>query len=408
MIRVTDLGFYFLISIIGVYFYTRVLPLKYTKRITGFLIGGLIFASHLVLLIPTSNETVFNVIQMVGEFLAIYFLTKGKAAAKLIAYVEMNIAIGIGTIGADFIVEFDILNRSAAYTESSYIQRIVIYLAVSAVAYMVLAGIVILREKARKFIHIQGMEILVSMMLEILCLLYVIGMIMLETGEVRNISVIAAFPVLVLLIFIFLKISDYIREREKLYIKYYVMENVVSSTEYIIGRLREDEEYYRLQMDIMNMEIGEAYEAARRESIYNNMFLNVLLENKKEKAKKAGADMDISASADNESTVEARDCVTVAANLLDNAIEAVSQNHEDNRSVTVRIDISKNRFFLQVKNPYEKEPVVSDGRFETTKESKEGHGLGLRSVRRIVEKYGMEMEIAMEGGMFCVTIERKT
>lgn len=61
--------------------------------------------------------------------------------------------------------------------------------------------------------------------------------------------------------------------------------------------------------------------------------------------------------------------------------------------------------FLQVKNPYEKEPVVSDGRFETTKESKEGHGLGLKSVRRIVEKYGMEMEIAMEGGMFCVTIE---
>ena len=87
------------------------------------------------------------------------------------------------------------------------------------------------------------------------------------------------------------------------------------------------------------------------------------------------------------------------ANLLDNAIEAAVQNHVNNRDIKTVGIIKGGRFFLQVQNPYEREPVMSGGEIETTKESKEGHGLGLKSVRRIVEKYGMEMEIVMEGGI---------
>ena len=185
------------------------------------------------------------------------------------------------------------------------------------------------------------------------------------------------------------------------------MKNVINSTEYIMGRLKEDEEYYRLQMDFMNAGIGKAYEAAGKENTSDNVFLNVLFENKRKKAKEAGAHIDINIEADKESLIEVRDIIIIVANLLDNAIEAAVQNHVNNRDIKTVGIIKGGRFFLQVQNPYEREPVMSGGELETTKDSKEGHGLGLKSVRRIVEKYGMEMEIVMEGGMFCVTVEKK-
>lgn len=216
MTKVIDLSFYFFVSIISVYFYTRILPLKYTKGTAGLFIGGLIFISHLILFIPFW-KTVFNIVQMAGEFFIIYFFTKGKAAAKLIAYVEMNISLGIGTVGANFILKAASLKSIAAYAKPAYIQRIIFYLVVLAITCMILAGVIVLKARIGKIIHIQGMEILVCMTLELLFFLYVTGMTMLEAKGERNIYVIAVFPIFIILVFIFLKISKCIGEKERLY-----------------------------------------------------------------------------------------------------------------------------------------------------------------------------------------------
>lgn len=407
MNKIADIGFYFFISILSIYFYTRVLSAKYTEKTTKLLIGACIFASHLILLIPAEWEIIFNVIQMIGEFVIISIFTKDKPARKLIAYVEMNIATGMGAIGADFVFSLDLLKGIVVFTESGCIQKIFFYSVVILITYIILTVVISLKEKTRKFIHIQGMEILVCMTLEMLCFLYVTGMIMLETKDLRNIQIIFIFVALVMLISIFIKLSDYIKEKENIYMEYYVMKNVMGSTEYIIGRLKEEEQIYRQQMEAINKGLCEAYEAAEIESMSDNVLLNVLLENKKKKAKMEGADMDISLSADKESMLKAQDCITIAANLLDNAIEAVSQNHVNNRDIMVRGHIGETDFFFQVKNPYEREPVIAGGELVTTKDNREGHGYGLKSVRRIAEEYGMSMEVDMKDGVFCVTVGKK-
>lgn len=405
MNRIADVGFYFLISILSVYFYTRVLSAKYTEKITRLLIGGCIFASHLILLIPARWEIILNIMQIIGELVIIFIFTKGKSAEKLMAYVEMNIASGMGAIAADFIS--GLFKGLVIFTEYGSMHKIIYYLAVIFVTYIILTVIISFKGKAGKFIHIQGMEILVCMTLEMLCILYVTGMIMLETRNLRNIETIFVFYALIILICAFIKISDYIKEKENIYMEYYVMKNVMGSTEYIIGRLKDEEQAYRQRIESINNGLCEAYEAAEKESMSDNMLLMVLLEHKKEKARLVGAYMDISFSSDEVSMLEAGDYITIAANLLDNAIEAVSKNSVNNRGITVHVNIGKNLFFFQVKNPYEREPVIIGGELMTTKDNKEGHGYGVKSVRRIVEKYGLTMDISVEKGMFCVTVENK-
>ena len=48
--------------------------------------------------------------------------------------------------------------------------------------------------------------------------------------------------------------------------------------------------------------------------------------------------------------------------------------------------------------------IIEKGQFFTTKGDQERHGFGLKSVRKIVEKYHGVMEINPDGKCFCVKI----
>lgn len=92
-------------------------------------------------------------------------------------------------------------------------------------------------------------------------------------------------------------------------------------------------------------------------------------------------------------------------NLLENAIEYENQIEEQEKrfiSLTVR---RINRFAkLHVENYFEGTLAEKDGLPVSTKPSDTRHGYGLRSVRRIVEKYNGSLSIAAEDGMFQVSI----
>lgn len=397
-----DLLYYFLVSILGIYFYVRMLSVKYTRKTSKILLGILIFASHIILLIPVNMEIFINIIQISGEFIIICMFTKGKFAEKLMAYVMMNIALGLGTFAAGLVIKLNVINNIMGVMEYGSTKRIVFYSVEILTAYIILTGIILLRGKLSGFLHIQGMEILVCVAVEVLCFLYVTGMMMIESKGSWKFSVISIFLLLLIIVYAFMKVSNYIKEKEKIYLEYYVVKNVEDSTEYIVNRLKENADYFRQQADFMNNGICEAYKAV--ENISEDMLPEVLLKNKREKAENAGADMDISIETDNGSFVEAKDYISMLANLLDNAIEAVSKNHVNNRKITVRGSIKRESFYLEIENPYEEEPVCIDGEFKTTKVNKEGHGLGIKSVRSLAEKYGMAMEVRVENGRFCVAI----
>ena len=92
-------------------------------------------------------------------------------------------------------------------------------------------------------------------------------------------------------------------------------------------------------------------------------------------------------------------------NLLDNAIEAVSQLPEGevkNIQVTVRRD--KGFVIITTENGYAGELQWDEGRLRTSKKDKQSHGYGILSIERIVHKYGGRYSISTEDQIFAMNI----
>ena len=77
-------------------------------------------------------------------------------------------------------------------------------------------------------------------------------------------------------------------------------------------------------------------------------------------------------------------------NLLDNAVEAAKSSNEK------KIDFSVNKVngfdVLTCSNSCEDKPVISGSILKSTKSDAGEHGLGIKSIRRIVKKYDGEFE----------------
>ncbi len=88
------------------------------------------------------------------------------------------------------------------------------------------------------------------------------------------------------------------------------------------------------------------------------------------------------------------DLNVLLGNLLDNAIDASMQTEDKKLKITLKLD--KGILFLHIYNSCR---GIGDGRSgftETTKEDKLNHGIGLKNVRRIVEKYHGDIEFLYE------------
>jgi hypothetical protein len=88
------------------------------------------------------------------------------------------------------------------------------------------------------------------------------------------------------------------------------------------------------------------------------------------------------------------DLNVVLGNLLDNAIEASVQTEEKKLKITMKLD--KGVLFLNICNSCREIANGKKTMLETTKYDKTNHGIGLKNVRRIVEKYHGDMEFICE------------
>ena len=90
------------------------------------------------------------------------------------------------------------------------------------------------------------------------------------------------------------------------------------------------------------------------------------------------------------------DLNVLLGNLLDNAIDASMQTEDKKLKRTIRLD--RGILFLNICNSC---PWIADGKSDfsdTTKEDKVNHGIGLKNVRRIVEKYHGDITFLYENG----------
>ena len=61
-------------------------------------------------------------------------------------------------------------------------------------------------------------------------------------------------------------------------------------------------------------------------------------------------------------------------------------------------------FSYEIKNSKTNNTQEKDGQFKTDKKDKALHGIGLKSVRQIVEKYQGDIKIQYDEEHFCVTV----
>jgi sensor histidine kinase regulating citrate/malate metabolism len=98
------------------------------------------------------------------------------------------------------------------------------------------------------------------------------------------------------------------------------------------------------------------------------------------------------------------DVYSLFGNIFDNAIEAVSKLDEKERSIGFSIKRSGNFVAINIYNGYAGQISFANGLPITDKKNKNYHGFGIKSVRYVVDKYGGEMQINAQDGVFDLTL----
>ncbi|MEG0681825.1 MAG: GHKL domain-containing protein [Eubacterium sp.] len=100
------------------------------------------------------------------------------------------------------------------------------------------------------------------------------------------------------------------------------------------------------------------------------------------------------------------DLCSILGNLLDNAIEACQkiETPKDARYIRLKIKKQENMFMLSVNNSFNGKYNQLDRNHFATSKKGQGHGLGLRHVERIIQRYGGHMQVIPKLTDFTVVV----
>ena len=101
--------------------------------------------------------------------------------------------------------------------------------------------------------------------------------------------------------------------------------------------------------------------------------------------------------------VKESDLCAVLGNLVENALQAVAKLPEERREVRVTVRMmSEGMLGIVVRNPYE--GTIKLGKNGLPRVRTRNHGIGLASVRTIVQRYDGSFDLNAKGGEFVVSI----
>lgn len=138
----------------------------------------------------------------------------------------------------------------------------------------------------------------------------------------------------------------------------------------------------------------------------DNEALNVILTEKSLICRKNRISLTCMADGAGLDFMDASDIYSLFGNLIDNAMDAVSKlDDHEKRIIGLSVHADGNMLAINVNNYYEGVVVMdSDGLPVTTKQNKDFHGYGMKSVRMIVERYGGDLTVSAKDGVFNVYI----
>ena len=149
----------------------------------------------------------------------------------------------------------------------------------------------------------------------------------------------------------------------------------------------------------------DAVEEATYVSMSRNNAVDAVLNEKMLYAQKHGIATHFDVTSLENMKTPSMDVCTILSNALDNAVEACIKIEEvKDRYIDVKINASSEELIISVKNPSVEAPKRRAGTYISTKKDRENHGLGLKSIKRTVDKYKGDMLIKYENGVFNIVV----
>ena len=120
----------------------------------------------------------------------------------------------------------------------------------------------------------------------------------------------------------------------------------------------------------------------------NNVIVNAILNTKYQEADAKGIVFVFRVNNLSELKIKDEDVVTILANLLNNAIEAC-EICEEKKVIKFKFVKEDDMIIIAVKNTFSYDVIYENGEIKSTKTSSvDEHGVGIKNVLKIIEKYG--------------------
>lgn len=165
------------------------------------------------------------------------------------------------------------------------------------------------------------------------------------------------------------------------------------------------------QMIPRAMDEQEALELYQTLSIYDmavksgNEALDIVLAEKSLLCEQQHIRLECIADGERLSFMSASDVYSLIGNAIDNAIESVLKVEEhEGRFINISIKNSRDLLIIRIENPFCGDLEFQNGLPVTTKEDKNFHGFGMKSIQKVVEKYNGYFSINPKNHLFVLNI----
>lgn len=130
--------------------------------------------------------------------------------------------------------------------------------------------------------------------------------------------------------------------------------------------------------------------------------VDAVLNSKLSLARQAGIDLDVTVFPLPDLGISDVDLTALLGNLFDNAIEACEKIPEADRFIRLYMDCLGEQLYLSIQNSAKEDLSFNERNYISEKRGR--HGLGMKRVALVVEKYGGHLNLQNEPGIFAAEV----
>ena len=200
------------------------------------------------------------------------------------------------------------------------------------------------------------------------------------------------------------EMQSHIREIEQLYGGIRGMKHDVKNHIAVMESLMEQQNYEEARTYMGSVE--QALEQMEYVHKTGNPVTDVINNEKYSRAKEENVRFETEFFFPAQAGLDVFDISIILNNGLENALEAVTGEPQENRKIILRSRSRKRVFLIEIRNTFTGSLVWDErqGLPLSAKEDGQCHGLGLKNIRRVAEKYYGAMDIEVRDGTFLLTV----